>query len=116
MSTEKTYKIDELAQCDKDNLAESKRALLKLHAESLSATDECARLLERIGVLFGEVCDYDKYNQQVCDWVKGQSGGAKQNVDLLEQATLIGQMREHDAVAEAKAALSKGNSVIARVY
>src|SRR5262245_10050040 len=116
MSTEETYKIDELAKCDKDNLAESKRALLKLHAESLSATDMCATLLERIGVLFGEVCDYDKYNQQVCDWVKGQSGDAKQNVNLLEQAKLIGQIEVHDRVAEAQDALRKGNSVIARVY
>jgi hypothetical protein len=116
MGTEKIYKIDELAACDKDNLPESKRVLLALHADSLSATDECATLLERIGVLFGEVCDYDKYNQQICDWVKGQSGGAKQNVNLLEQAKLIGRMEGHDPVAEAQNALHKGNSVIARLY
>lgn len=116
MSTEKTYKIDELAECDKDNLAESKRALLKLHAESLSTTDACATLLERIGVSFGESCDYDKYNQQVNDWVKGQSGGAEQNVSLLEQAKLIGKVAGHDPVAEAQDALYKGNSVIARLY
>ena len=72
MSTDKTYKIDGLAGCDNDNLAESKRARRALaHADSLSATDECATLLERIGVLFGEACDYDKYNQQVNNWLKG---------------------------------------------
>jgi hypothetical protein len=116
METDKTYKIDGLADSDKDNLAESKRALLALHADSLSATDECADLLERISVLFGEGCGYDKYNQQVNDWVKRQSGGAEQTASLLEQAKLIGHVEGDDPVAEAQDALHKGNSVIGRVY
>jgi len=79
MSTEKTYELDKLAESDQRNLAESKRALLALHADSLSAMDECATLLERIGVLFGEACDYDKYQQQLNDWLSVQPGDAEQN-------------------------------------
>jgi hypothetical protein len=116
MNTDNNYKIDRLAESDNDNLAESKRALLRLHASSLSATDECATLLERISVLFGEACNYEKYNQEVNAWLKAQSGTAEQNVSLLEQARLIGQIKGDDPVAEAQDALYKGNSVIARAY
>jgi hypothetical protein len=108
----KSYKIDGLADSDKDNLAESKRALLALHPDSLNATDACANLLERIVVLFGAACNYDKYQQQLNDYLSAQPGVAK----FLEQATLIGQVQEHDAVAGAKEALTKGNAEIARVY
>jgi hypothetical protein len=116
MDTDKTYKIDGLTDCDKNNLAESKRAVLTLHADSLSATDACADLLEHICVLFGEACGYDKYQQQVNDWLKGQSGRAEQAANLLEQAKLIGRVEGDDPVAEAQDALHKGNSVIGRIY
>jgi hypothetical protein len=115
--TDNAYKIERLADCDNKNIAESKRALLAFHADSLTATDECATLLEHIGRLFGEASGYDKYNQQLNDWLKGQSGGrAEQIVKLLEQAKLIGQMAGQDPVADAQDALYKANSVIARLY
>lgn len=116
MSTEEIYELDKLAECDKGNLAESKRALLAFHPDSFRATDECAKVLERIGVLFGEACGYDEYNQQLNKWLKTQAGSAEENVRFLEQATLIGQMTGQDPVADAKDAVGKANSVIARVY
>jgi hypothetical protein len=116
LSTNKSHKIDGLTDCDKDNVVKSKRALLELHKDSLSATDECATLLERIGVLFGETSGYDKYQQQLNDWLSVQPGNAEWNAKLLEQATLIGQTEGRDVLAEARDALYKGNSVIARVY
>jgi hypothetical protein len=116
MSTEKIYEIEKLVDCDTGNFAESKRALLAFHPDSLSATDECHKLVERIGVLFGEACDYDKYNQLLNKWLKTQSGSAAEMVTFLEKATLIGEMPEHDPVEEAKNAVGKANSVIARSY
>jgi hypothetical protein len=43
--------------------------------EELTAPgSECVKFLQRIGELFGETCDYDKYNQMVGDWVKKSFG------------------------------------------
>jgi hypothetical protein len=116
MSTDRIYEIEKLVECDTGNFAESKRALLEFHPESLSATDECHRLLDRIGVLFGEACDYDKYNQLLNKWLKTKSGNPIEMVTFLEKATLIGKMSAQDPVAEAKNAVGKANSVIARSY
>jgi hypothetical protein len=116
MRTEGIYEIEKLVDCDTGNFAESKRALLEFHPDSLSATDECFKLLERIGILFGEACDYDKYNQQLNTWLKTQSGNREEKVIFLEKATLVGGIPEHDPIAEAKNAVGKANSVIARSY
>lgn len=116
MTSETTCEIDRLAECDKANLSESKRALLNLNTNSLAATDECAQLLENIGLSFGQACDYDKYNDQLNDWMKTQSGSAEEKFHFLEQATLIGQVGGTDPVAEAKGALVKACSVVARAY
>jgi len=116
METAKLYEIDRLSDCDANNLAESRRVLLALHRESLNAVDDCAKLLEHVGVLFGQTCKYDKYQQQLDEWLKTQSGEPAQHVKFLEQATLIGKREGHDVIANAKRALESGNAVIARTY
>ena len=61
--------------------------------EALTApAAECVKLLQRLGELFGETCDYDKYNQMVGDWVKNHLGNVQQDVNLLEQTKLIGSI------------------------
>jgi hypothetical protein len=61
--------------------------------EALTApASECVKLLQRLGELFGETCDYDKYNQMVGDWVKNHLGNVQQDVNVLEQAKLIGSI------------------------
>jgi hypothetical protein len=112
----KTYQIDGLIDCDKGNVVETRRALLSIHKDSLDATDECFNLFERIGILFGKAGDYDKYNQQLNAWLKTRRGAAEQNVRFLEEATLVGQVLGTDPVAEAKEAVERANSVIARSY
>lgn len=94
----------------------TKQVLLHLHKDSLDATDECFSLFDRIGILFGKSADYDKYNQQLNDWLKTRGGNAEQNVQYLEKAKLIGQAQGADPVARAKEALERASSVIARSY
>jgi hypothetical protein len=112
----KRYQIDALIDCDKENVEKTKQALLGIHKDSLGATEECFQLFERIGVLFGNACDYDQYSQQLNKWLKTRRGTAEQNVRFLEEATLIGQVPGADPVADAKEAVERANSVIARSY
>jgi hypothetical protein len=111
MSTEEIYEIEKLVDCDTGNFAESKRALIDFHPDSLSATDECFKLLERIGILFGEACDYDKYNQQLNTWLKTKSGSPANMATFLEKATLIGEISEQDPVAGAKNSAAAGRQI-----
>ena len=90
--------------------------MLDLHKDSLNATDECFNLFERIGILFGEAGDFDKHQEQVNKWLEKRRGTAEENVNFLEQATLIGQVAGLDPVAEAKDALARAHSVMARAY
>jgi len=110
------YQIDGLLDCDSGNVEQARRALLGFHKDSLNATDECYNLFERIGILFGEAGDYDKYQDMVSEWLKNRRGTAEQNISFLERATLIGHVDGADPDAEAKDALARANSVIARSY
>jgi hypothetical protein len=113
----KKYEIDGLLDCDEANIKQTKRALLSLHKDSLDATDECHTLFESIGILFGKACGYDKYNRQVNEWLEtGRRGTPEQNVRFLEQAKIIGDVSGTDPVAQAKVAVEKANSAIARIY
>ena len=112
----KVYEIDRLMDCDSGNFAESKRALLAVHGESLNAADQCAKLLTRVGELFGIACKYDEHQQQLNEWLKTQPGDAAHYVKLLEQSTLIGNLEQNDLATKAKKALEEGKAVIARTY
>jgi hypothetical protein len=105
-----------LLDCDKGNVEQTRQALLGFHKDALNATDECCNLFERIGILFGEACDYDKYQGMVNEWLKNKRGTAEQNIRFLEEAKLIGHVVGADPDAEAKDALERANSVIARSY
>jgi hypothetical protein len=88
----KMYEIDGLIDSDQQNVAETKRALLSVDKNSLDATDESFGLLENIGILFGKAADYDRYNQQLNDWLKTRRGTAEENVRFLQEGTLIGHV------------------------
>ena len=112
----KKYQIDGLLDCDKGNVEQARAALLGIHKNSLDATDECFSLFERIGVLFGEAGDYDKYQDVVSNWLKNKHGTAEQNIRFLEDGKLIGHVDGTDPLAAAKDAVERANSVIARSY
>lgn len=110
------YQIDGLLDCDKGNIEQTRQALLDIHKDSLRAVDECADLFHRIGVLYGESGEFDKHNPTVQRWFKGKGGDPEQNLTSLRQAKLIGTVEGADLDAEAKAALERIDSVMARTY
>jgi hypothetical protein len=108
--------LDRLAESDAHNFEESKRALAAFDSRMLEAVEGFSRLMEGIGQAFGSSAGYDQHSLHLNKWLESQPGGAKEAVRFLEQATLIGQAKGPDAVFEARTALYKANSVVARIY
>lgn len=114
--SERIYDFDELLRCDEANVTQAKKILLEFHRDSLDAVDECHKLFKTIGILFGKSSGYDDYQDRWNEWLKTRRGTVDENVRFLEQATLIGQVDGLDPAADAKEAITGGNSVIARIY
>lgn len=108
--------LDQLVESDTHNYGESKRVLRAFHSSALSAAEHCLKVLEAIATAFGEVSGYDDYSNRLDDWLESQGGGVREKVRFLEQATLLGKVSGEDPVADAKEALGKAYSVVARTY